>query len=83
MDYYERSVNYFKFFDDIKLMEIDNDEKRIGIVFMGKENMIHLFDLNPYLLYMPYEIEEDYLVTNLCQEGSLESEKMDILDTDG
>lgn len=54
MEYFEKTVNYFKYFDDIKLFENDNINNKIAIVFYGKENMIHIFDLKPYTQYLPF-----------------------------
>jgi len=54
MEYYEKIVNYFKFFEDIKLFETDDINNKIAVVFYGKENMIHIFDLRPYTQYFPF-----------------------------
>lgn len=54
MEFYEKTVNYFKFFEDIKLLEPDHTNNKLAIVFYGKENMIHIFDLRPYTQYKPF-----------------------------
>ena len=55
MNIFKKKVKYFKFFEDSKLVEIDQDNKRLAIIFFGKENIIHIFDASPYINYMPIE----------------------------
>lgn len=57
MKIFEKKVHYFKFFEDVKLTQHDHDYNRLAIVFFGKENLIHIFDSDPYQNYFP--IEED------------------------
>jgi hypothetical protein len=71
MEYFEKIVNYFKFFEDIKLFETDDINNKIAVVFYGKENMIHIFDLRPYIEYFPFHPvfeekspEEEYIQDN-------------------
>ena len=59
MQYYERTVKFFKFFEDIKIMELDNKDNKIAIIFNGKENFIHIFDSSPYLNYVPYKVQKN------------------------
>lgn len=60
MHIFEKKAKYFKFFEDSKIVEIDQQNKRIAIIFFGKENIIHIFDLTPYIDYLPIqEIPDD------------------------
>lgn len=53
MKIFKKNVKYFKFFEDIKIIEHDSDNYRLGIVFYGKENDIYIFDSKPYINYFP------------------------------
>ena len=55
MKFFQKTVNYLKFFEDVKQSETDDEFYRIAIIFFGKENMIHIFDTKPYLNYQPLE----------------------------
>ena len=65
MKIFKKNVKYFKFFEDIKIIEDDSDNNRLGIVFYGKENNIYIFDSNPYINYFPItEKKEDKIFEN-------------------
>lgn len=53
MIFFNKNVKYFKFFEDIKLLESDEKNKRLAIVFNGKESIINIFDSSPYVDYYP------------------------------
>lgn len=59
MEFYEKKVKYFKFFEDIKVMEIDHEMNRLAVIFYGKESLIHIFDTTPYLNYSPVLEKEE------------------------
>ena len=73
MKIFKKNVKYFKFFEDIKLIEHDSENYRLGIVFYGKENNIYIFDSKPYINYFP--IIEDISNKNF-KNSNLENEKM-------
>lgn len=64
MKFYEKTVKYFKFFEDAKTIEVDSDYNRLAVVFFGKDNLIHIFDTKPYLEYMPIMLHEPESVSN-------------------
>ena len=65
MKIFKKNVKYFKFFEDVKIIEDDSDNNRLGIVFYGKENNIYIFDSNPYINYFPItENKEDKIFEN-------------------
>ena len=55
MKYFKKSAKFYRFFEDAKLLELDEDNKKLGIVLNGKENILDIFDAGPYLDYNPYE----------------------------
>ena len=55
MKYETKSAQYYKYFEDAKLIEIDDDNKKLAIVLNGKEEIINIFDAGPYVDYNPYE----------------------------
>ena len=55
MKYYTKSVQYYRYFEDAKLIEIDDDNKKMAIVLNGKEEIIDIFDGGPYIDYNPNE----------------------------
>ena len=55
MKYYTKSAQYYRYFEDAKLIEIDNENKKLAIVLNGKEEIINIFDAGPYVDYNPYE----------------------------
>ena len=55
MKYYTKSAQYYKYFEDAKLIEIDNENKKLAIVLNGKEEIIDIFDAGPYIDYNPLE----------------------------
>ncbi len=67
MEFYEKTVNYFKFFADVKLIEPDYMNSKIAIVFYGKENLIHIFDMDTFTQYYPLSKVED----NVIEEAEL------------
>ena len=73
MKIFKKNVKYFKFFEDIKLIEHDSENYRLGIVFYGKENNIYIFDSKPYINYFP--IIEDISNKNF-KNSNLENENM-------
>ena len=68
-----KSVNYFKFFDDIKLIEVDELHNRIAIVFNGKESLINIFDLTPYVKYSPFI--EEYVIESDSEDNNNQDKK--------
>ena len=68
-----KSVNYFKFFDDIKLIEVDELHNRIAIVFNGKESLINIFDLTPYVKYSPFI--EEYVIDSDSEDNNNQTKK--------
>ena len=73
MKIFKKNVKYFKFFEDIKIIEHDSDNYRLGIVFYGKENNIYIFDSKPYINYFP--IIEDISNKNF-KNSNLEKENI-------
>ena len=55
MKYYTKSAQYYKYFEDAKLIEIDEENKKLAIVLNGKEEIIDIFDAGPYVDYNPLE----------------------------
>ena len=55
MKYETKSAQYYKYFEDAKLIDIDDDNKKLAIVLNGKEEIINIFDAGPYIDYNPYE----------------------------
>ena len=55
MKYETKSAQYYNFFEDAKLIEIDHDNKKLAILLNGKEEIINIFDAGPYVDYNPYE----------------------------
>ena len=51
MKYYTKSAQYYNYFEDAKLIEIDNENKKLAIVLNGKEEIIDIFDAGPYIDY--------------------------------
>lgn len=77
MEYYEKTVNYFKFFEDIKLMEVDHINNKIAIIFFGKENIIHIFDLRPYTQYFPFHrLHEENMFKEYSNENNDPSSRL-------
>ena len=73
MKIFKKNVKYFKFFEDIKIIEHDSDNYRLGVVFYGKENDIYIFDSKPYINYFP--IIEDISNKNF-KNSNLENENI-------
>ena len=59
MDIYEKKVHYHQFFEDISIIEVDLTHDRVAIVFTGKDQIIHIFDLKPYQKYNFCDIIKD------------------------
>ena len=55
MKYNTKSAQYYRYFEDAKLIEIDNENKKLAIVLFGKEEIIDIFDAGPYVDYNPFE----------------------------
>ena len=55
MKYETKSAQYYRYFEDAKLIEIDDENKKLAILFNGKEEIINIFDAGPYVDYNPYE----------------------------
>ena len=55
MKYSTKSAQYFKYFEDAKIIEIDNENKKLAIVLNGKDDVIDIFDASPYVDYNPFE----------------------------
>ena len=55
MKYYTKSAQYYKYFENDKLIEIDEENKKLAIVLNGKEEIIDIFDAGPYVDYNPLE----------------------------
>ena len=55
MKYEAKSAQYFNYFEDAKLIEIDDDNKKLAIVLNGKEEVIDIFDAGPYVDYNPFD----------------------------
>lgn len=55
MKYESKSAQYYKYFEDAKLIEIDNENKKLAIVLNGKEEIINIFDAGPYVDYNPFD----------------------------
>lgn len=66
MKIFNKNVRYLKFFEDIMLIEHDERNKRLAIVFNGKEAIINIFDSSPYVEYTPIveAPESDFSVGN-------------------
>ena len=41
--------------DNAKIIEIDNENKKLAIVLNGKDDVIDIFDASPYVDYNPFE----------------------------
>ena len=67
MKYETKSAQYYNYFEDAKLIEIDDDNKKLAIVLNGKEEVIDIFDAGPYVDYNPFE--------NYINEIKLQKEK--------
>ena len=55
MKYKTKSAQYYDYFEDAKIIEIDDDNKKLAIVLKGNEEIIDIFDAGPYVDYNPYE----------------------------
>ena len=67
MKYERKSAQYYNYFEDAKLIEIDDYNKKLAIVLNGKEEVIDIFDAGPYVDYNPFE--------NFINQIKLQSEK--------
>jgi len=72
MNIFEKKAQYLKYFEDIYLIDIDNENDRITIIFNGKENIIYIFDLKPYINYFPIEEE----IVNNTDSSALQDKKV-------
>ena len=70
MKYSTKSAQYFKYFEDAKILEMDNENKKLAVVLNGKDEIIDIFDASPYVDYNPFEFitkgeqNENILTTN-------------------
>ena len=55
MKYSTKSAQYYSYFEDAKILEIDNENKKLAIVLNGKDDIINIFDASPYVNYDPFE----------------------------
>ena len=55
MKYSTKSAQYYSYFEDAKILEIDNENKKLAIVLNGKDDIINIFDASPYLNYNHFE----------------------------
>ena len=55
MKYSTKSAQYFKYFEDAKILEMDNENKKLAVVLNGKDDIIDIFDASPYVDYNPFE----------------------------
>ena len=55
MKYSTKSAQYFKYFEDAKILEMDNENKKLAIVLNGKDDIIDILDASPYVDYNPFE----------------------------
>ena len=55
MKYSTKSAQYYSYFEDAKILEIDNENKKLAIVLNGKDDIINIFDASPYVNYNPFE----------------------------
>ena len=55
MKYSTKSAQYYKYFEDAKIIEMDNDNKKLALVLNGKDDVIDIFDSAPYVNYNPFE----------------------------
>ena len=77
INYMKKSVSYFDNFEDLKIIDIDEDNKKIALVVYGKEGICLIFDANPYINYNPLEnfiknFEKEYHPKNDLKIGVLE-----------
>ena len=56
MKYSTKSAQYFKYFEDAKILEMDNENKKLAVVLNGKDDIIDIFDASPYVDYNPFEL---------------------------
>ena len=55
MKYSTKSAQYYRYFEDAKILEIDNENKKLAIVLNGKDDIINIFDASPYVNYNPFQ----------------------------
>ena len=51
MKYSTKSAQYYNYFEDAKILEIDNENKKLAVVLNGKDDIINIFDASPYINY--------------------------------
>ena len=55
MKYSTKSAQYYNYFEDAKILEIDNENKKLAVVLNGKDDIINIFDASPYINYNHFE----------------------------
>lgn len=81
MKFFNKSTKFVRFCDDIKVMEHDERNKRLAVIFNGKDELVYLFDSSPYLEYLPIlerEAQRENLVKSGFQRGIDEEENFNI-----
>ena len=71
MKYSTKSAQYFKYFEDAKILEMDNENKKMAIVLNGKDDIIDIFDASPYVDYNPFE----YITKNDINQNDINNNK--------
>ena len=73
MKYSTKSAQYYRYFEDAKIIEMDNENKKMAIVFNGKDDLIDIFDASPYVDYNPfkYVTKEDQNQMNKKKRGTV------------
>ena len=75
MKYSTKSAQYYSYFEDAKILEIDNENKKLAIVLNGKDDIINIFDASPYVNYNPFE----YISKQSEIENELNKKKIGIV----
>ena len=70
MKYSTKSAQYFSYFEDAKIIEMDNENKKLAIVLNGKDDIIDIFDASPYVDYNPFKYitKEDQNINNITKK---------------
>ena len=71
MKYSTKSAQYFKYFEDAKILEMDNENKKMAIVLNGKDDIIDILDASPYVDYNPFE----YITKNDINQNDINNNK--------
>ena len=76
MKYETKSAQYYNYFEDAKLIEIDDDNKKLAIVLNGKEKIVDIFDAAPYVDYNPFE---NYIKEILQKEKKINDKQSGVI----